>query len=86
MKERILPFADRAMTVRSVARCPACAASVGELTNGAYMCDQGHVHHTRFELDGDLRWWHGRLQTPGLLILAACVLYELLRRRVRGEA
>lgn len=93
MSEGLLGVLDRFMLLRHSARCPECGAPVGGLTNGAYACDNGgrgekapHIYYSRRELDGDIKWWHGR--SPLLLtffIMAVMILYAFARGVVRRE-
>lgn len=85
---------DKFFFLRHSARCPACGEPVGGLTNGAYACDNGgrgdrapHIWLGRDELDGDIKWWHGR-GSIGLFVflLPLLLVYIAIKRKVSQYA
>lgn len=88
----ILKTLDKAAFVNQTARCPECGEPVHVLTNGAYACESGgrgmdspHIFYSREHLDGDLRWWHGRMPWPVLMfVVLLVILYAASKNTIRN--
>jgi len=64
------------------ATCPDCGENTGPLTNGIWICDKGHQHGSRAEIEG-LKWWHGRATLSlSVVLIAFLVFYTAARVQV----
>lgn len=89
---KILKTIDKAAFINQTARCPVCGEPVHALTNGAYACESGgkgmdspHIFYSRNQLNGDLRWWHGRMPWPLLMfVVLLVILYAATKNTIRN--
>lgn len=68
--------------------CPHCGAPVADLVDGGYVCksNNSHIIYRRSQLDGDIKWWHGRLGLFSMLFaLSAYMLFIALPCWIWGQ-
>jgi len=89
---RVGRILQRGVLLEKTARCPECGEPVAKLTDATYQCQGGPAYETaphrwihRSTLEGDVKWWHGRMPlTLGLFLWVTYAVAKVLDSKLPG--